>query len=93
MRKTDATKIVKADYDIISKFFTECVRYWERTMNLSIGDDIRPILMALNEVCDVDPNEPHGRPLDEYTRTLFIEEINHQLAEWAWTSYEAEKEK
>lgn len=51
--------------DILENFFNECVRFWERELNVSSKESKEPLLRALEEIPTVNPYVPNGEKLDK----------------------------
>ncbi len=62
----------KEQYDILLKFFFECVKFWEKELNTDSDLDKAPYQNALKEIPKEDPNVPHGRKFDDDVREDFI---------------------
>ena len=59
-------------YDVLLKFFYECVKFWEITLKTDRDLDKTPYQNALKEVPKNDPNVPNGREFDKEVRDEFI---------------------
>lgn len=59
-------------YDILIKFFFECVRFWEKELNTDSDLDKTPYQNAIKEIPTQYPYEPNGRKFDEDVREEFI---------------------
>lgn len=64
--------INREQYAILEKFFFECVRYWERSLNTDSDIDNRPYINALKDIPTTNPYVIQGEPIDEETRKYFI---------------------
>ena len=59
-------------YDVLLKFFFECVRFWEHELKTDSDLDKTPYINAIKEIPKHDPYVPNGRPIDEEVRKEFI---------------------
>ena len=70
------------DLIILEQFHRECLRFWERTLNVSSDLDKEPAIRALNDIrcITTNPNIPYNSPkLDEYTKGIFIKRLEMDL--------------
>lgn len=65
-------EINREQYDIMDKFFRECVKYWERELKTDSDLDKQPFLNALKEVPHNNPYRMQGEPIDPEARKHFI---------------------
>lgn len=59
-------------YDVLLKFFHDCVRFWEHELKTDSDLDKAPYLEAIKEIPKNDPYVPNGRPFDAEVRNNFI---------------------
>lgn len=64
--------INREQYDVMEKFFGECVRFWEHELKTDSDLDRQPYINALREVPHRYPYVPWGEELDPETRKYFI---------------------
>ena len=62
----------QTQYDILLKFFYDCVKFWEKELNTDSDLDKTPYQNALKEIPTQDPKVLNGRKFDEKVREDFI---------------------
>lgn len=78
-------------YNIMMKFFKDCVRFWEHELKTDSDLDRRPYENALMEIPTVDPFKPHGEPIDSDVREEFIKSRFMDTYGKDWERYYNEK--
>lgn len=76
-------------YDRLNKFFMECVRYWERTLDVDSNLDNSAYVKALGEIPSVDPYVPNGEPFDADVLERFKKHRYMDCYGRAWEIYYA----
>ena len=59
---------------ILEKFFGECLRYWERTLNADSDLDKRPFINAIADIPHHNPYRVSGELIDVAIREEFVKE-------------------
>lgn len=59
-------------YDVLLRFFNDCVRFWERELKTDRDLDKEPYINALNEIPKHNPYIPNGMEFDKDVREEFI---------------------
>lgn len=74
-------------YNILLEFFYECVKYWERFLKVDSDLDKQPYINALEEIPDVDPNVPFGKPFDKDVLENFTKDRYMDTYGKEWEKY------
>ena len=63
--------INREQFDILEKFFGECLRYWERELKVSSDLDKQPFINAIRDIPTHNPYKMQGELLDAETVKQF----------------------
>ncbi len=74
-------------YDLMLRFFHDCVRFWERALKTNSDIDKRPYINAIREIPHNNPYKPDGEPLDEDVRKQFYEDRMMDTYGTDWRNY------
>jgi len=64
--------INREQYNILDRFFRECVRFWEHELKTDSDIDKQPYINAIREIPKYNPYKMQGELIDEETRKHFI---------------------
>ena len=56
----------------LERFFNDCLRFWERELNVDSDLDREPYINAIKEIPHYNPYVLHGELIDEDVRRRFI---------------------
>ena len=79
--------IKQEQYDVMFRFFHDCVRYWERELKTNSDIDKQPYINAIAEIPHNNPYKPNGEPLDEDVRKQFYEDRMMDTYGTDWRNY------
>lgn len=83
----ESSYIVPMDYAILEKFFFECVRYWEKELNVSSDYSKEPYINAIKEIPTTYPYAPAGYALNTEIREKFIKSRYMDCYGKEWEKY------
>lgn len=78
-------------YNILMKFFGECVRYWEITLKSDSDFDKQPYINAIAEIPTHYPYSPQGELFNEDVRENFIKDRYMDTYGKDWEKYYQKK--